>query len=51
MSKQTFLQGTIILIIAGLITKILGFINKIVMARILGPEGIGLYMMAVLSSF
>ncbi|WP_369345669.1 stage V sporulation protein B [Caldalkalibacillus mannanilyticus] len=47
MSKQTFLQGTIILIIAGLITKILGFINKIVMARILGPEGIGLYMMAV----
>lgn len=47
MNKQTFIQGTIILIIAGFITKILGFINKIVMARILGPEGIGLYMMAV----
>lgn len=47
MSKQTFIQGTIILILAGLITKILGFVNKIVMARILGPEGIGLYMMAV----
>ncbi|WP_202080187.1 stage V sporulation protein B [Caldalkalibacillus salinus] len=47
MSKQTFIQGAFILIIAGLITKILGFVNKIVMARILGPEGIGLYMMAV----
>lgn len=47
MSKQTFIQGTLILIIAGLITKILGFVNKIVMARILGPEGMGLYMMAV----
>jgi stage V sporulation protein B len=47
MTKQTFIQGTVILIIAGLITKILGFINKIVMARILGPEGMGLYMMAV----
>jgi stage V sporulation protein B len=47
MSKQTFIQGAVILIIAGLITKILGFVNKIVMARILGPEGMGLYMMAV----
>ena len=33
--------------IAGFITKILGFINRIVMARILGEEGVGLYMMAV----
>jgi stage V sporulation protein B len=47
MSRQTFIQGTIILILAGLVTKILGFVNRIVMARILGPEGIGLYMMAV----
>jgi stage V sporulation protein B len=47
MSKQTFLQGTFILIIAGLITKILGFVNKIVVARIMGEEGVGLYMMAV----
>lgn len=47
MSKQSFLHGAIILIIAGLVTKILGFINKIVMARILGPEGMGLYAMAV----
>ncbi len=47
MSKQTFIQGTMILILAGLITKILGFINRIVIARIMGPEGVGLYMMAV----
>ncbi len=47
MSKQTFIKGTIILIIAGLITRVLGFINKIVVARIMGAEGVGLYMMAV----
>ncbi|RKL68563.1 stage V sporulation protein B [Salipaludibacillus neizhouensis] len=47
MSKQTFLKGAVILIIAGLITRFLGFINKIVVARIMGPEGVGLYMMAV----
>jgi stage V sporulation protein B len=47
MSKQTFLQGTLILILAGLITRVLGFVNRIVVARIMGPEGVGLYMMAV----
>ncbi|MRX71392.1 stage V sporulation protein B [Bacillus lacus] len=47
MSKQTFLQGTLILIIAGLITRVLGFINRIVIARLIGEEGVGLYMMAV----
>ncbi|EMT46305.1 stage V sporulation protein B [Anoxybacillus flavithermus] len=45
MSK--FLKGTIILIIAGLLTRILGFINRIVVARLIGEEGVGLYMMAV----
>ncbi|PLR68258.1 stage V sporulation protein B [Bacillus sp. UMB0893] len=47
MSKQTFLQGTIILIAAGLITRVLGFINRIVVARFIGEEGVGLYMMAM----
>ncbi|TSB45693.1 stage V sporulation protein B [Alkalicoccobacillus porphyridii] len=47
MSKQTFLKGTLILIMAGFVTKILGFINRMVMARIMGSEGVGLYMMAV----
>lgn len=47
MTKQTFLKGTLILIIAGLITRFLGFVNRIVVARIMGAEGVGLYMMAV----
>ncbi|MBM7701398.1 stage V sporulation protein B [Metabacillus iocasae] len=45
MSK--FLKGTLILILAGLITRVLGFINRIVVARLIGDEGVGLYMMAV----
>ncbi|RTR35435.1 stage V sporulation protein B [Robertmurraya yapensis] len=43
MSK--FLKGTIILLVAGLVTRILGFINRIVLARLIGEEGVGLYMM------
>ncbi len=46
MSKHTFLKGTLILILSGFITKILGFVNRIVLARTLGEEGVGLYMMA-----
>ncbi|VEF47668.1 stage V sporulation protein B [Bacillus freudenreichii] len=44
MSK--FLKGTMILMAAGLITRLLGFINRIVIARLIGEEGVGLYMMA-----
>jgi stage V sporulation protein B len=44
MSK--FLKGTFILLIAGFFTRILGFINRIVIARSIGEEGVGLYMMA-----
>ncbi|MCQ6278227.1 stage V sporulation protein B [Bacillus sp. EB600] len=44
MSK--FLKGTFILLLAGFITRILGFINRIVIARSIGEEGVGLYMMA-----
>ncbi len=44
MSK--FLKGTFILLIAGFITRVLGFINRIVIARSIGEEGVGLYMMA-----
>ncbi|MFC0270130.1 stage V sporulation protein B [Metabacillus herbersteinensis] len=47
MSKQTFLKGTLILILAGLITRVLGFINRIVVVKFIGAEGVGLYMMAV----
>ncbi|WP_188453535.1 stage V sporulation protein B [Virgibacillus oceani] len=51
MTKQTFLKGTIILIAAGMITRFLGFINRMVVARIMGEEGVGLYMMALPTYF
>lgn len=41
-----FLKGTMILMAAGLITKLLGFINRIVIARVIGAEGVGLFMMS-----
>lgn len=45
MKKSKFVKSTIILIVGGFITKILGMIIKIVMTRLVGTEGIGLYMM------
>ncbi|MEN2765877.1 stage V sporulation protein B [Ornithinibacillus xuwenensis] len=51
LSKQTFLQGTLILIFAGMITRFLGFINRLVVARLMGEEGVGLYMMALPTFF
>ncbi len=43
--KEKFIKSTIILLIGGLITKLLGMIIKIVMSRLIGAEGLGLYMM------
>lgn len=51
MSKQSFLKGTVILIVAGLITRIIGFFNRIIMVRLIGEEGIGLYNMAIPTLF
>ncbi len=45
MRKSKFIKSTIILMIGGLITKILGMIIKIVMTRLMGTEGIGIYML------
>ena len=45
MKKETFIKSTIILMIGGFITKILGMLIKIVMSRLMGSEGIGLYML------
>lgn len=44
--KDTFLQGAFILTIAGIIVKIIGSVNWIILSRVIGGEGIGLYMMA-----
>ena len=43
--KEKFIISTIILMIGGFLTKILGMIIKIVMTRLMGSEGIGLYML------
>lgn len=46
MSKQTFMQGTVILVVAGLLNKVLGFVYRISLTRLIGDEGIGLFQMA-----
>lgn len=45
--RQSFFYGTVILIIAGGVTKVLGFANRIVLSRLIGAEGMGLYQMVV----
>ncbi|KIL44528.1 stage V sporulation protein B [Jeotgalibacillus soli] len=42
---SAFIKGTLILIIAAMITKVLGFVHRMVLARLVGEEGVGLYMM------
>ena len=41
--KNTFIKSTLILIIGGFITKILGMIIKIIITRMIGSSGYGLY--------
>ncbi|MCI5708257.1 polysaccharide biosynthesis protein [Veillonella caviae] len=41
-----FIKGTLILTIAGFVVKAIGSINWILLSRILGGEGIGIYQMA-----
>lgn len=43
--KNKFIKSTIILIVGGFFTKVLGMIIKIVLTRLIGTEGIGLYSM------
>ncbi len=43
--KNKFIKSTIILIIGGLITKLLGFVIKIVYTRMIGEGGISLFML------
>ncbi|MEK4158108.1 stage V sporulation protein B [Paenibacillus odorifer] len=46
MKKQSFIQGTLILLAAGIINRMLGFIPRIALPRIIGAEGVGLYQLA-----
>ncbi len=43
--KEKFIKSVIILLIGGLLTKLLGMLIKIIMSRLIGTEGLGLYMM------
>lgn len=47
MKKQTLITSTFILLIGGFLTKILGMFIKILMSRLMGSEGIGLYMLVL----
>ena len=59
MDKNIFLKSTIILLLGTFITKIFGFIIRIIYTRIIGPDGISLYslilptysLILVISSF
>lgn len=43
--KEKFIKSTIVLIIGGAVTKFLGMFIRVVMTRVVGVEGIGLYML------
>ncbi|MBR3146253.1 MAG: oligosaccharide flippase family protein [Bacilli bacterium] len=43
--KNKFIKSTLILLIGGLLTKLLGMLIKIVMARLIGTKGLGMYML------
>ena len=45
--KEKFINSVIILLIGGLLTKLLGMFIKIMMSRLIGTEGLGLYMMVL----
>jgi len=45
LKKYSFIYGTLLLIAVNFVIRSLGFIYKIVLSRIIGPEAIGLYQM------
>jgi len=46
MTKQSFIRGAMILLLAGIINRILGFIPRITLPRIIGAEGVGIYQLS-----
>ncbi len=43
---QSLLKGTLVLTVAGIIVKTIGSLNWVILSRVLGGEGMGLYQMA-----
>jgi stage V sporulation protein B len=45
MKRSSIVRGTVILTVAGLFTRILGFGNRIYLSNLIGAEGMGLYQL------
>ena len=45
MTKQTFIKGALILLTAGIINRVLAFVPRIALPRIIGAEGVGIYQL------
>ncbi|MCU6711123.1 stage V sporulation protein B [Paenibacillus sp. J5C_2022] len=46
MTKQSFIKGAMILLIAGIVNRLLGFLPRITLPRIIGAEGVGIYQLS-----
>ncbi|MFD2116448.1 stage V sporulation protein B [Paenibacillus yanchengensis] len=46
MKKQSFIKGAMILLVAGIINKLLAFVPRVILPRIIGAEGVGLYQLS-----
>lgn len=44
-TKQTFIKGALILLVAGIVNRILAFVPRIALPRIIGAEGVGIYQL------
>lgn len=47
MTKKTFITGALILMVAGFISRIIGFVYRIYLSNLIGAEGMGLYQLIV----
>ena len=45
MKMSKFIKSTLILLVGGFLTKVLGMLIKIITTRIIGTETLGLYML------
>ena len=43
--KNAFIRGTLLLTIAGLLSRIMGFFYRIFLANTIGAEGMGIYQL------
>lgn len=46
MAKRSLIKGTLIMAGSGLLIKVIGFLFKIILARVIGTEGYGIYTIA-----